>query len=69
MREGSKWILSINLIDRKELAEAIKDAFEEGWNSYETPCVPYNSLGDAWSSSDAKISHDRLIQAEEKSDG
>lgn len=47
-----------------EIAEALREAFEEGFDSYATPCSPYNSAGEAWLESQAKVLHDRLLGIE-----
>ena len=43
------------------VAEQIKDAFFEGWNSYATPASAYNSDVEAWEESDAKLTYDNLV--------
>ena len=48
-------------MSNKEIAEDIKDAFFEGWNSYSTPASAYNSDSEAWEESDAKLTYDRLV--------
>ncbi|WP_407304021.1 hypothetical protein [Acinetobacter sp.] len=46
---------------KEEIAKAIKEAFEEGYHNYETPCNAYNCVEDAWEKSEAKVVHDRLL--------
>lgn len=47
---------------RREAASAIKSAFEEGYGSYETPCVAYNTEAEAWEKSTAKTVYDKLME-------
>lgn len=47
----------------QEIAAAIKDAFMEGFGSYQTPCSAYNTSNDAWGESDAKVAHDAILAA------
>ena len=42
------------------LAKLIKDAFFEGYNSYESPCCPYNDVESAWENSEAKEAFDEI---------
>lgn len=43
-----------------ELADAIKEAFYEGFGSYESPAAAYNSEWEAWQESEAKKIYDKL---------
>lgn len=43
-----------------EVAEALKEAFFEGFDSYATQAAPYNSPEEAWEESDAKRVYDSL---------
>ena len=58
--EGYKWIEAIPYRKRLGLAAALKAAFEEGFNSYETPCCAYNSVEDAWDDYGPKDLYKRL---------
>jgi hypothetical protein len=41
-------------MDDKALAQQIFDAFADGYNSYHTPCSPFNSLESAWEESESR---------------
>lgn len=47
-----------------EVAQLIKDAFEEGYASYASPCESYNTVTEAWNESSAKEVHDYLINGD-----
>lgn len=42
------------------IAKLIEKAFFEGYNSYESPCCPYNCVEDAWANSEAKEACDKM---------
>lgn len=42
-------------------ARLIKEAFYEGWSSFNTPCNPYSSDDDEWEKSSAKVLHDQFM--------
>lgn len=42
-------------------AEALKEAFFEGFDSYATQAAPYNSPEEAWEESEAKRAYDSLM--------
>jgi hypothetical protein len=44
------------------MAKCIYDAFVEGYNSYATPCVSFNTVQQAWEESDAKYRRDELVR-------
>jgi hypothetical protein len=49
------------LLDIKQIAAEIKNAFHEGYNSYATNSSAYNTAESAWNDSEAKQTHDRLL--------
>lgn len=55
----------LNNLEREYLVticNKIKQAFKEGYNSYETPSLAYNTIESAWENSDAKKICDRLLK-------
>ena len=48
--------------DAQNMAKAIRDAFDEGYASYDTPAASNTLFEDMWERSDAKGIHDTLIE-------
>ena len=46
----------------RSMALAIKEAFEEGYNSYATPANAFNTVSEAWNESGAKHSYDSIME-------
>jgi hypothetical protein len=44
-----------------DVANSIRDSFFEGFNSYETACVSYNTVETAWKESEAKTTYDKIL--------
>lgn len=49
-----------------QCAAYVKAAFEEGYDSYATPCCPFNSVEEAWNESIAKDVYDDLQKRAQK---
>lgn len=46
----------------KESAENVKQAFYEGWASYDSPCCPYTTDDEEWESSAARQKYLKLLE-------
>lgn len=46
-----------------EIAYALKEAFEDGYHNYASPCSAYNTCASAWDESETKPLYDRLLIA------
>ena len=47
----------------KQSAENIKQAFYEGWSSYNSPCCPYTSDDDEWEQSGSREKYLAILES------
>jgi hypothetical protein len=52
-------------MNNEDWAEALKNAFFEGYSSYATPASSYNTVEEAWEESTTKHFYDSLLQEDE----
>lgn len=48
-------------MNKETIAKAIKDAFEEGYGSYDTAANSCTTLEDAWAASEAALVYEKVL--------